>query len=111
MAFMKKARIILAKGFVATKGLAAKAGKNANDLAAKGALKFEGAQMKSHVDKLLAKLGKEVYYKLVDMDKSTVSRENPLISAILEEIKGINAEIDRKRSEYRAIGAETAAKA
>jgi hypothetical protein len=45
------------------------------------------------------------------MNKSTVSRENPLISEILEEIKKLHSKIALKEEEYRAIGNKAVAKA
>jgi hypothetical protein len=111
MNFSEKLHSVVAKGFSASKDLANKAGQKANDLATMGAIKVENSQLKSHVDKLQARLGKEVYYKLVDMNKSTVSRENPLISEILEEIKKLHSKIALKEEEYRAIGNKAVAKA
>jgi hypothetical protein len=111
MAVTKRLHSAFIKGLAATRDLADRAGKKLNDTATKGALRLEGAQLKSRANKLHAKLGKEVYLRLVDMNKSTVSRENSLISELLDEIKGLRSKIELKEEEYRAIGETVAAKA
>jgi hypothetical protein len=111
MTFTEKLSGVLSKGFEVTRKFAKKAGKETNELAAKGALKIETAQMKSHADKLLAKLGGEVYSKLVDMKETSINRQNPLIDGILIEIKALRSKIEHKEKEYRSIGVKAAVKA
>jgi hypothetical protein len=111
MTFKKKLQGVLAKGLSVSKALASMAGEEAKYLAAKGALKIEAAQLKYRAGKLISKLGEEVYQKFVNMDKSTVSRENPSISEILDEIKCLQAKIDSKEREYRTLVEDAIAKA
>jgi hypothetical protein len=110
MAFVKKLQGIIGKGIAASKQLANRVGGKANELAEKGALKIESAQMKSNLSKLLERLGNEVYHKLVDMDKDTVSRENPLMRELLDEIKDLRSRMALKEKEYHAIGEKAAVK-
>ena len=111
MTFSEKVQGIFKKGFAASKKLANEAGKKANELGSMGALKIESAQLKSHADKLIAKLGDEVYSALVDMNHATVSRDTVSIREVLNEIKGLRVRIEKKEKEFQSIGLKAEAKA
>jgi hypothetical protein len=93
MAFVEKMQGIINKGVAGAK-----------DLGAKGVLKVEIMQLQSRVEKLVTRLGNEVYTEFVDGNHATVSRESPLIQGILKEIAGLRAEADLKDKEYQSIG-------
>ena len=105
MAFAKNVQEALAKGFEKAKGFAQKTGRNANQLASKGVNKIEKAQLIHQADELIAKLGNEVYSRLVELDKPEIDRDNPAIRALLDTLKGIKTQIAAKDSEYKEIGA------
>lgn len=111
MTFVEKTKSIFNKGVSASKDLAHKAGEKAEELGSMGALKIENAQLKSQADKLIAKLGNEVYANLVDMNHATVSRDTLSIKGILDEIKGLRSRIELKEKEYRSIGGKAKAQA
>jgi hypothetical protein len=104
MTFAEKMQGIINKGVAASKDLASKAGEKAKDLGAMGMLKLEIIQLESHAEKLIAKLGNEVYRTLVEMNHATVSRETPSIRDMLKEIEGLRDKIEAKEKEYRSIG-------
>ena len=104
MKAMDKARELLKKGLVATKSFAHRAGNKAIDLGDMGALKIESSQLKVRARKLVESLGEEVYSALVDLNHITVSRETNSIRALLDEIKGVRAELRLKEKEYHSIG-------
>jgi ribosomal protein L11 len=102
--FAEKLQIIINKGVAASMDLATKVGEKAKDLGAKGVLKLEIVQLESQAEKLIAKLGSEVYITLVDKDQATVSRDTPSIRAILKEIEQVRERNEQKEKEYRSIG-------
>jgi hypothetical protein len=68
-----------------------------------GALKLEIAQLQSQAEKLIAKLGSEVYMTLVDRNHATVSRDTPSIRNMLKEIEELRARNELKEKEYHSI--------
>ena len=104
MTFSERMQSIIDKGVAASKDLATRAGEKAKDLGAMGVLRLEIVQLQSHAEKLIAKLGNEVYMTLVDKNHATVSRETPSIREVLNEIEGLRGRIEAKEKEYHAIG-------
>ena len=104
MTFAEKMQGIINKGVAATKDLASKAGEKAKDLGAMGMVKLEIMQLESHAEKVIARLGNEVYRALVEKNGTAVSRDTPLISDMLKEIEGLRAKIGLKEKEYHSIG-------
>lgn len=104
MTFAEKMQGIIDKGVAASKDLASRAGEKAKELGAMGVLRLEIVQLQSHAEKLIAKLGNEVYRTLVDKNHTTVSRETPSIREILMEIEGLRDSIELKEKEYHGIG-------
>jgi len=104
MTFAEKMKDMIDKGVAASRDLAKKAGEKAKELGAKGVLKLEIVQLESHAEKLVAKLGAEVYASMVDRNVQTVSRDTAAINSILKEIEGLRTSIEKKEKEYAAIG-------
>ena len=104
MTFAERMQGIINKGVAATKDLASKAGEKAKDLGAMGVVKLEIMQLESHAEKVIARLGNEVYRALVEKNGTSVSRDTPLVSDMLKEIEGLRAKIDLKEKEYHSIG-------
>jgi hypothetical protein len=104
MTFGDKMHDIIDKGVSASRELASRAGEKAKDLGAKGVLKMEIMQLESHAEKLIARLGTEVYMTLVDRNQPSVSRDSPVVQAMLKEIEGLRGRIEAKEKEYRSIG-------
>ena len=104
MSFSERMKELIDRGLVASRDFAKKAGEKAKELGEKGLLKIDIAQLESHAEKLIAKLGAEVYASMVDRNVETVSRDTAAISSILKEIEGLRASIEKKEKEYAAIG-------
>jgi hypothetical protein len=104
MTFAEKMQGIINKGVAATKDLASKAGEKAKDLGAMGMVKLDIMQLESHAEKVIAKLGNEVYRVLVEKNDASVSKDTPLISNMLKEIEGLRTRIEAKEKEYHSIG-------
>jgi len=104
MSFSERMRDMIDKGLVASRDFAKKAGEKAKELGEKGVLKLEIAQLESRAEKLVAKLGAEVYASMVDRNVQTVSRDTEAISSILKQIEELRETIEGKEKEYAAIG-------
>ena len=104
MTFAEKMKDMIDKGVVASRDLAKKASEKAKELGAKGVLKLEIAQLESQAEKLVGKLGAEIYASLVDRKVATVSRDDPAIAGVLKEIEGLRTSIEQKEKEFAAIG-------
>ena len=104
MTFSEKMQGIINKGVAASRDLAYRASEKAKDLSAMGIVKLDIMQLQSHAEKLIAKLGNEVYRMLVDAKQTTVSRDSPLIRDTLKEIEDLRMKIELKEKEYHAIG-------
>ena len=104
MTFAEKMQGIINKGVAASRDLANRASEKAKDLGAMGVLKLEILQLQSHAEKLIAKLGNEVYATLVDAKHTTVSRDTPSIRDTLKEIEDLRLRIEQKEKEYHSIG-------
>ena len=96
MSFAERMKDMIDKGLVASRDFAKKAGEKAKELGEKGVLKLEIAQLESRAEKLVAKLGAEVYASMVDRNVATVSRDTAAISSILKEIEGLRASIEKQ---------------
>ena len=104
MSFSERMRDMIDKGLVASRDFAKKASEKAKELGEKGVLKLEIAQLESRAEKLIAKLGAEVYASMVDRNVQTVSRDTEAISSILKQIEELRGTIEGKEKEYAAIG-------
>jgi len=103
MTFAEKMKDMVDKGLVASRDLAKKASEKAKELGTKGVIKLEIVQLESQAEKLVEKLGAEVYASLVERGAASVTRDDPTISGVLKEIEGLRAQIDRKEKEYAAV--------
>ncbi len=104
MTFAERMQEMIEKGVAASKDLAQKAGGKARELGAKGQLKVEMLAMQSQAQKLIAKLGHEVYVTLVDKGEQTISKDSPTIRDALQKIESLRDSIEAKQKEFDAIG-------
>jgi hypothetical protein len=110
MTFAEKMGEIINKGVAASKDLASKAGDKAKDLGAMGVLKLEIMELESHAEKLIARLGNEVYMMLVEKNHATVSRDTLSIRKVLKDIEGLRTRIEAKEKEFRSFSGKKASK-
>jgi hypothetical protein len=104
MTFAERMKDMIDRGVAASRDLAKKASGKAKELGEKGVIKIEIAQLESHAEKLVAKLGAEVYASMVDRNVQSVSRDTATINTILKEIEDLRSSIEKKEKEYAAIG-------
>ncbi len=104
MTFSERMQEMIEKGLAASKDLAQKAGSKARELGAKGTLKVEMLQLQSQAEKLIAKLGHEVYVTLVDKGQATIGKDNPAVRDVLEQIDRLRDTIEAKQKEFDALG-------
>jgi hypothetical protein len=104
MKFSERMQDVINKGIATSKDLLGKAQVKAKELGAMGVLKVEIMQLNSHAEKLIAKLGNEVYMALVDKNQAAVSRDTEPFNGIIKEIEGLREKIEKKEKEFHAIG-------
>ena len=104
MTFGEKMRDLVEQGMTVSKDIVSKAGAKAQDLGEKGVLKFEVMQLEGQAQKLLARLGTEVYSLLADDGSDSVSREEPVIKGLLAEIASVRDSIEKRESELKNSG-------
>lgn len=92
---------IVDQGVAASKDLAAKAGSKAQVLGERGVLMLEIKQLESQAQKLINRLGNEVYKLIEEQGRKTVSSDTPSVKGILTEIALIKESIDRKDAELQ----------
>lgn len=89
------------QGLSASKDFVNKAGAKAQDLGEKGVLKLEVMQLQGQAQKLIEKLGTEVYETLVSREQKTISKESPVLRDLLREIAEIKESIAKREEEMR----------
>jgi hypothetical protein len=87
------------KGLQASKDLMSKAGAKAQDLGEIGVLKIEIKQLEGQAQKLVGRLGSEVYNALVERGMESISVETPEIKAVLAEIAPVREAIETRERE------------
>ncbi|MDR0553662.1 MAG: hypothetical protein LBG76_02535 [Treponema sp.] len=101
MAFTDRMKDLFDQGLTASKGLASKAGAKAQELGEMGVLKFEVMQLEGQAQKLIGRLGNEVYNAFADQGAESISAESPEIKRLLEEIAGVRSAIEKREAELR----------
>ena len=101
MSFSDKMKEFLGKGLETSKTIASKAGAKAQDLGEKGVLKLEIAQLQGQVQKLMTKLGAEVYMSFTEKGSSTVSSDDQEIAALIAQINEIKKSIEKKENDLK----------
>jgi len=99
MSFSERMREMVDQGVAASKELAARAGAKAQDLGERGVLMLEVKQLESQAEKLIGRLGAEVYQAFTERGEETLSRESAAIKALLSDIAALRDSMERKESE------------
>lgn len=90
------------KGLQASKEFVSKAGAKAQDLGERGVLMLEIRQMEGQAQKLIGRLGAEVYSAFVEREAKSVTVSTPEIKAILTELAAVRAAIEKREAELQA---------
>jgi len=101
MTFSERMKEMLEQGWAASKELAAKAGAKAQDLGERGLLMLEIKQLEGLGQKLLTRLGNEVYTAFEEQGNSSIDQDDAKIKPILEELTQIKESIERKETELK----------
>jgi hypothetical protein len=96
-----KAQELGSKGFEAGKDFLGKAGEKAQNLGEKGILVLEIKQLNAQAEKLLAKLGNEVYARFAEQGDTSISSGDAAIKSILAELAVIKEGIDKREKNLR----------
>ncbi|GHV76607.1 hypothetical protein AGMMS49942_14280 [Spirochaetia bacterium] len=101
MTFGERMKELLEQGAVVSREFAAKAGAKAQELGEIGVLKLEIMQFEGQAQKLIARLGAEVYSRFSEAGALSVSRDEPLVAAMLGEITAVKEAIERREEDLR----------
>ncbi|MDR1374200.1 MAG: hypothetical protein LBJ24_04435 [Treponema sp.] len=120
MTFSERMKFLLDQSFQASRELAAKAGEKAQglgeksvelmnkaadkaqDLGERGVLMLEIKQLEGQAQKLVARLGSEVYRIFVEQGERSLSADAPAVKAVLDEIALIRESIEKREAELAA---------
>jgi vacuolar-type H+-ATPase subunit I/STV1 len=93
---------LLDQGVVATKEFAVKAGAKAQDLGERGVLMVEIKQLEGKAQKLLSRMGNEVYRIFEEKNEDSISRNQAEIKTIMEELTALRDSIEKKEADLRS---------
>ena len=101
MNFTERMKELLDQGVAVSKDFAVKAGAKAQKLGERGVLMLEIKQLESQAQKLIGRLGAEVYQTFTEKGEETLSSESAPVKAILTEIATVRESIERKEAELK----------
>jgi len=101
MTFSERMMEMLDQGIAATKDFALKAGAKAQDLGERGVLMVDIKQLEMKAQKLLTRLGNEVYMAFAERNQRSVNKDAPEIASIIAELTRLRDAIDQKETELR----------
>jgi len=104
MTFGERMKGILEQGLAASKEFAIKAGAKAQDLGERGILMWDIKQLENQAQKLLIRLGNEVYIAFTDRDQESIERDKIEVRTILGELEIIRQQIEKKEFELKNRG-------
>ncbi|MDR1636828.1 MAG: hypothetical protein LBR93_05770 [Treponema sp.] len=99
MAFSDRLRDMFGQGLAASKDFAVKAGAKAQDLGERGMLTLEIKQLEGQAQKLVSRLGAEVYRIFVELGGKTASADDPVIKSLLDELASVKGAIEKREKE------------
>jgi len=108
MTFSERMDKLLDQGKTASMGLAAKAGAKAQDLGERGVLAIEVKQLEGKAQKLISRLGAEVYHVFMEQGGDTLTKDSAEIKTFLSEISDIRDMIEKKEAEIKVRKAKPA---
>ena len=96
-----KAQDLGEKGYKASKKLVNKAGEKAQDFGEQGMLRLEVKQLEGQKNKLITKLGQEVYKAFIEQERKSISVDSPIIKPVLSEIVSILEIIEKRETDIK----------
>ena len=101
MTFYDRMMKLLDQGVTASKEFAMKAGAKAQDLGERGVRMVEIKQLEGKAQKLLGRLGNEVYQAFTERNQDNVSRSAPEIDILMQELAKVQSSIEEKENELK----------
>ena len=101
MTFSERMKDLLDQGWAASKEFAIKAGAKAQDLGERGILMLDIKQLEAQAQKLLTRLGNEVYKAFTEQDRNTIDRSETVFKNILDELSSIKEQVEKKETELK----------
>jgi len=101
MTFSERMKDLLEQGWAASKDFAMKAGAKAQDLGERGLIMWDIKQFEIQAQKLLTRLGNEVYMTFTEKNQQVIERDSPEIKTLLDEITVIKEQIEKKEVELK----------
>ncbi|MCL2067546.1 MAG: hypothetical protein FWG99_08785 [Treponema sp.] len=101
MTFSERMKELMDQGLTASKEFAVKAGAKAQDLGERGIMMLEIRQLEGQAQKILSRLGNEVYRTFAERRESIVERDAPEIKAILDELAAVKEALEKKETELK----------
>jgi len=102
MTFSERMKDLLEQGWSASKELAVKAGAKAQDLGERGILMLDIKQMEGQAQKLLTRLGNEVFIAFTERNQNAIDRDDVTFRTILDELFLIKEQIEKKENELKS---------
>ena len=99
MAFIDRIKDLLDQGVTASKDFAVKAGAKAQDYGERGVMMVEIRQLESQAQKLIGRLGAEVYQAFTERGEQAVSAESAPIKTLLSDIAAARESIEKKEAD------------
>jgi hypothetical protein len=96
-----KAQDLGEKSYHASRDFLQKAGAKAQDLGETTVLKMELKQLEGQAQKLIGRLGAEVYSALVEHESPVISAETPALKVILAEIASVKEAIEKREQDLQ----------
>lgn len=101
MTFSERMKDLLEQGWAVTKEAAAKAGEKAQDLGERGMLMWDIKQLENQAQKLLTRLGNEVYIMFTEREQNVIDTNTEEIRKIMDDISNVKDAIERKEAELK----------
>jgi len=101
MTFSERMKEMLDQGLSVSKDFAAKAGAKAQDLGERGILMLETKQLENQAQKILTRLGNEVFIAFTERNQYTVDRDAVEIRTIMDELAAIKDAIEKKETNLK----------
>ena len=97
----EQAQIWGEKGYQASKDFLKQAGAKAQNLGEQGVLALEIKKLEGRAQKLMGRLGAEVYSRLAEAGADSVAGDDPDIAALLAEIAAVRENIEQREADLQ----------
>ncbi|MDR0386908.1 MAG: hypothetical protein LBH57_02605 [Treponema sp.] len=89
------------RGLNASREFVNKAGAKAQDLGERGVLMLEIKQLEGQAQRVISRLGAEVYSAFAERNESSISADDPIVRNLLAEIASLKSAIEKREMEIQ----------